>query len=618
MKTCFQQFGGVFLLLFGANAPASTHYVDSNSPNATPPYTNWATAAATIQDAVDAAAAGDQILATNGVYQTGGRAVFGTMTNRVVVNKPVTVQSVNGAAFTLIVGHQVPDTINGDGAMRCVYLTNGASLCGFTLTNGATRLSWGDSLHEQSGGGVWCESEACAVSNCLVTGNAASSRGGGIWSGTIYDSTLSGNCASSSYYTSDASGGGASGGTLYNCVVLSNTAYFGGGGAFQSTLHRCALRGNSSITPSFGVGGGVFECVLTDCTLAGNSANYGAGAYGSQLSECNLDANSALSNGGGVGASMVSNCTLTANSAFSGGGAGSDSGGNPSTLYNCVLAHNSAATGGGAQGSVLNNCTVVSNTATSIRSYGGYGGGVYSCFLNITGNLASFAGGAYEGSLRNCIVYFNAASNELNFNYESLLDYCCTTPLPTNGVGNITNAPKFVDQTAGDLRLQSNSPCINAGNNAYAQPGPDLDGNPRIVGGTVDIGAYEFQTPASVISYAWLQQYGLPTDGSADYIDSDGDGMNNRQEWIAGTDPTKPSSVLRMLVPASATNGPGITVTWQSVSGKTYSLERSTNLRSQPAFSVLQSSIVGQDTNATYTDTNAVGPGPFFYRVGVQ
>jgi hypothetical protein len=181
----------------------------------------------------------------------------------------------------------------------------------------------------------------------------------------------------------------------------------------------------------------------------------------------------------------------------------------------------------------------------------------------------------------------------------------------------LTGDPVFLDFPGGNLRLQSNSPCINTGNNADVVGSTDLDGNSRIVGGTVDIGAYEYQTPTSIISYAWLQQYGLPTDGSVDHADLDGTGFNVYQDWVAGLNPTNPSSVLEMLTPAATVNPAGLVVTWQSVNTRTYFVQCRTNLAAQQSFTTIQSNILGQAGTTSYTDFTATNAGPYFYRVGV-
>ena len=174
--------------------------------------------------------------------------------------------------------------------------------------------------------------------------------------------------------------------------------------------------------------------------------------------------------------------------------------------------------GAGASECTLTNCVIVANSAIALE------------------------GGTDAGSMFNCIIYYNSAPDMPNWGGGGMFIYCCTFPLPEYyGFGGITNEPLFVDLAGGDFRLQTNSPCINAGGNSYASPETDLDGNPRIAGGTVDIGAYQIQNPTSLISYDWLQQYGLPVDGSADFIDMDNDQMNNWQEWQAGTTPTNAS-----------------------------------------------------------------------------
>jgi hypothetical protein len=372
------------------------------------------------------------------------------------------------------------------------------------------------------------------------------------------------------------SGGGAYASAMSDCTLTGNTAGCRGGGASSALLYNCTLSTNSAAE----YGGAASEGTLNNCTIRGNSAEYGGGTFGA----------------------MLNHCTLTGKSAESGGGS------YYSTLNNCVLTGNSAEElGGGAYNGTLNNCTLTDNSAD-------IGGGVA-----IGGAKVNFV------YVNNCIVYYNTARSEGD-NYQAsfsdrdraILIYCCTTPVADDDIGSFTNAPVFVDQAGGNLRLQSNSPCINAGRNADAPAGPDLDGNPRIVGGSVDVGAYEFQSPQSAISYAWLQQYGLPTDGSVDFADADGDGHNTWQEWRCLTDPTNALSVLRLLPPE--VSGPDVFLSWPSAAGVGYFLERSTNLTSPLLFTPLATNISGSpfQTSAGYSDLGAAGAPRLFYRLGVE
>jgi hypothetical protein len=514
MRTLLFPFHFAMILLVSNSVSAATLYVDLNSVSPVAPYTNWATAAVTVQDAVDAAVDGDQVSVTNGIYQTGGRVLYGAMSNRVAVTKPVRIQSVNGPALTVIQGYQVPGTTNGDSAVRCVYLTNGAALIGFTLTNGATRSS-GSAFQERAAGGIYCESTSEAVFDCIIIGNTASYLGGGVVNGV-----------------------------LSNCVIANNWASPGGSDG--------------------SAGGGGFDSVFDRCTLSNNYASFGGGTLGGVLSRCVVIGNRCRSGGGGV---------------------------YNSTLHSCLVARNSSASGGGGGAyyyTTMNNCTVVSNSA------GASGGG--ASFLTF---------------MTNCIVYDNVADTDPNYQNTCVLNYCCTAPLPSAGSGNFTNAPRFLNEIGGNFRLQSNSPCLNVGSNATT--GTDLDGRPRIFGSAIDIGAYEFENTGLNEFISWLEQLGLATDGSADNADNDGDGLNNWQEWRAGTVPTNSASVLRLLSPSNHVSG--MTIRWQSVSNVVYYLQRSADL-APPAFFSLQSNIVGQSGTMSYTDTNG-GP-QVFYRVGIQ
>ena len=273
-------------------------------------------------------------------------------------------------------------------------------------------------------------------------------------------------------------------------------------------------------------GGGVFHYFsspkLIRCTFSENSAYMGGGTssfYSNPtLTDCTFSRNSTDIAGGGIftygGNAILANCTFHGNSAGCGGGA-CINGGDP-FLVNSTFHGNSAEYGGGTcimtGEPILTHCTFSGNSANDS------GGAVWG-----------FVGSA---TLNNCVLWGNTAPNDPQMTESIVAAYCCVEG-GWAGEGNIDLDPLFLsdpdpgpdgewgtaDDDYGDLRLQPDSPCIDAGDNTavpldlvdldddgnkYGEQLPfDLQGLPRFMDvpdvpdtgvGTppiVDMGAYE-------------------------------------------------------------------------------------------------------------------------------
>ena len=429
----------------------------------------------TIQHAIDKSVPGMTVIVADGTYAP-------INSN----NKAITIQSVNGAAATIIDGGY-PAATN-----RCVYAGGNESqtntvILGFTIQNGCTIGISGDKNGAGVSGGTLC--------NCVMRFNHSGDFGGGMAYSVMYDCTVCNNEA-------QASGGGSRKGMLINCLIRDNEAMRNGGGTSDGILYGCVVSNNVAQAS----GGGLSGTKGYDSEIIANtSMSRGGGIYTGSLHGCIVTNNIAYTSGGGVDSAIVEESIIVGNSAYQNGGgtfnatcydseiignkATQGSGGvYGGTAINCVLAYNECGTnGGGAGWCELQNCLVYGNRAPT----GGGGGLVNVVARNSTiyGNMCSGGGGGVTAGLKdgfsvgtnfNCIVYGNTASTDANI-YTVVPSFNC-----------YTNDPQFIRAEAGDFRLRYNSPCINAGNNAYVTNTVDFAGNARIDNNTVDIGAYEY------------------------------------------------------------------------------------------------------------------------------
>ena len=239
-----------------------TLYVDATNGSDANDGASESAAFKTLAAAMAAADYGDTVVALPGTYDEGtmvptlsqsGYTTAPTLPARVVVKKGVTLESRDGAATTVIKGAASTSSGRsdgcGDGAVRGVFLCEGATLRGFTVMGGRTLYLTSASIDVMGGGicGPYSASDGDAsqwrglVENCIITGCSA------------------------------RTGGGAQYGTYRNCRFEGNTVYnYMGYALCRGLAEGCVFKGNG---PSNGSGHSVcYACKIVNCTLFGGQA----------------------------------------------------------------------------------------------------------------------------------------------------------------------------------------------------------------------------------------------------------------------------------------------------------------------------------------------------------
>ncbi|TKJ35763.1 MAG: hypothetical protein CEE38_14245 [Planctomycetes bacterium B3_Pla] len=448
------------------------YYVDDDATGANDG-SSWADAYWCLQDALAAVQYGDVIRVAQGSYKPDQRAMIGRGGLQMIGSsgdRTETFQLINGVVIKGgYAGISEPDPdardieayetiLSGDLNGDDIPVANPSD-----LLDEPTRAE--NSFHVVTGS--WTDEMAVLDGFTITAGNAnglttADKRGGGMYnqggSPTLIRCIFQSN-NSTPVYSGPADGGGA----IYNADG-------------NPALTQCTFTENNSARD----GGGMFNInsrpTVTHCTFSGNSTDIsGGGMYNKQSSP------------------TVANCIFTGNSAQRGGGMRNMRNSNP-TLTNCVFMGNWVESrrpgdivGGGAMANqnsspTLTNCILWGDTPEEI-----YGGTPLITYSDVQGGWL--------------------------------------------GEGNIDAEPLFVDADGADdlvgtedddLRLSPGSPCIDAGDNSAipASMVVDLDGNPRIINGIVDMGAYELgmAPPPPILSEALDTDLSFTTGGNESWI----------------------------------------------------------------------------------------------------
>jgi len=384
----------------------------------------------TIQGAIDASVNGDTVMVRPGAY----------VENIDFIGKAITVRSEMGPEFTIMRPQTVGSLVSfksGEGPDSVIE--------GFTITGG-------NSAH---GGGIFCtNSSSPVITRNVIHDNRATGNGGGISCRNFSAPLIS-----------------------YN-TITDNRAIDNGGGihamASNPTIWRNRIKSNG--TDSRGGGLRIYNCapIIEENVICRNWAKASGGGISCEdISDFEIQRNILCNNSGSVGGGI--HCQNISTMDFNGN----------------IIANNYAVYNNDgiycAGTTILNiiNNTIAGNSASGGCVIGCYGPNTSSIVTNTILRNNGFSEMLLLNNSSLTISYSNVEGGQPSIGIGS----GCTLNW---GAGMIDDDPLFVDAANNDLHLTWFSPCGNAGDNSVVNTLLDFEGNPRIVGTTVDIGADEF------------------------------------------------------------------------------------------------------------------------------
>ncbi|WP_143053963.1 MBG domain-containing protein [Parapedobacter koreensis] len=318
-------------------------------------------------------------------------------------------------------------------------------------------------------------------------------------------------------------------------ILTGGLSASGGGGVYNvnvsPTFRNVIIQGNA--TTELGAGGGMFNYgaspVLEQVIIRSNHSDYSGGGI------CNSEDSSPI----------LTHVFITGNTADGDGGGIANLNKSSPRLTNVIISENgrnSPITGNGGGMYNSEDCTpILTNVLIANNVVNGNGGGISNVnsgapqLTNVTiasnrSNSQNGGGGMYNGSpsdpvlVVNSIVWGNTANGTSGQGIVGSIDASYNF---IQGVAGISTDPLFTDAAGGNYTLQRSSPAINAGDPQTNVPADavqagetDLAGNPRIAGGRIDLGAYEWQLRQQTLTVDGLDDEGNlhATYGDADLM----------------------------------------------------------------------------------------------------